>query len=147
MHDLAGRHEIPNGEAIFARLVAVRGVVPVSASHVTVDETPAPWLDGCSQTGEVGRSGWGTDEVAISFHDAASYAVVLRGMDHALEGLGWRRHDVAPGPHQGRVAHWTLDVHEAKPAQAFAFRVGPSERAWYVSASWHPPGPRGQGCA
>ena len=41
MHDLAGRHEIPNGEAIFARLVAVRGVVPVSASHVTVDETPA----------------------------------------------------------------------------------------------------------
>jgi hypothetical protein len=84
--------------------------------------------------------------VPAMFIDTDSRATVIRKIDHALERQGWQRHDSKPSPSAGRLPHWTLDVRSAHVVQAWAFPVGPGTHHWYFSASWNPPGLRGQSC-
>jgi hypothetical protein len=80
------------------------------------------------------------------FFDTSNRVTVIAKIDRALRSQGWQRHDSKPRPSDGRLPHWTLDVKSAHVVQAWAFPVGPGTHHWYFSASWNPPGPRGQGC-
>jgi hypothetical protein len=138
-------HSIANGSQIFAQISMARAAIPANASHVHVSSSAASWIGGCSQIPGA-RSGWTTDYVGMSFRDADSRAVVIEKINHTLQREGWRRHDASPGRHEGRLAHWTLSVRSGHRAQAWAFPQGPTRHLWAFTASWTPPGPRGQGC-
>ena len=138
-------HTIANGAALFQRITAIDTVAPTGSVGVHSTSTAATWIGGCSQI-PGSRAGWTTDTASVMFTDTRSRTVVTSELDAHLRSLGWVRHDASPGPHQGRIAHWTLDVHSGHSAQAWAFPVGPGTSHWYVGASWTPPGPRGEGC-
>lgn len=138
-------HSIKNGAQTYAKVVAVTSVAPREATHVHASSTGASWIAGCSQI-PGSRDGWTSDTASLDFTDTRPRAVVTSELDARLGALGWHRHDQSPGLHQGRIAHWTLDVGSGRPAQAWAFPVGPGTSHWYVGAKWSPPGPRGQGC-
>ena len=138
-------HSIVNGGEIYSRLTAVRAARPRSATAVRESSTAASWILGCPSIAG-SRSGWTSDRVSVSFHDASPAATVIGEINRTLVRQGWRRRDVAPGSHQGKVPHWTLDVHNSGVAQAFAFATPASSQDWNLSAIWNPPGPRGQGC-
>ncbi len=142
---LGFNHSIRNGASIFSEVQDVTTAVPVDATQLAVRATPAPWIGGCSQI-PGSRDGWGTDEVFITFTTPQSRTTTTTLIDRALRRRGWRRHDATTGPGQGRVDHWTLDVHSAHRAQAWAYPLGPDGRHWVLSATWQPPGPVGQGC-
>ena len=138
-------HSIANGSQIFSRVLAIRNAVPSNASDVRTQSSVASWVTGCA--GIPGsRPGWTTDQASVMFIDASSRATVTESIDDALKRQGWQRHDSKPNPSAGRLPHWTLDVTSAHVVQAWAFPVGPGTYHWSFSASWSPPGPRGQGC-
>ncbi|MGC1418866.1 MAG: hypothetical protein WA786_01935 [Acidimicrobiales bacterium] len=139
------QHSIVNGGEIFVKVQAIRSAVPVDATDVRVRSTPASWIGGCPEI-PGSRSGWTSDYVAVEFLDGQTRSEVVRQISHALARAGWLRHDESPGPHRGRLAHWTLNVQSAHLVQAWAFPVGPGGHHWYFSAAWRPPGPMGQGC-
>jgi hypothetical protein len=138
-------HSIANGGEIFAQVTSISRAVPASATNVQVHSSAASWISGCSQI-PGSHDGWTTDNAFVNFTDTRSKSEVLAHIDASLSMLGWKRHDASPGPYQGRIAHWTLDVKGGRLAQAWAFPVGPGTRHWALTASWSPPGPRGQGC-
>jgi hypothetical protein len=82
----------------------------------------------------------------VSFTDSNSRTTIIGLIDSTLEKEGWQRHDSSPGPGQDRIPHWTLDVKSNHLVNAWTFPVGPGTLHWYFSASWNPPGPKGQGC-
>jgi len=138
-------HAIANGGEIYQEVTAVRDAVPIGATNIRVETSSASWIDGCSS--EPGsRSGWTTDRISITFDDRRTRQSVLEALARSLHSQGWRRHDAAPGSHQGKIPHWTLNVKSVHLAQAWAFPVGPGDQHWYLSGSWRPPGPVGQGC-
>ena len=138
-------HSIVNGSQIFAEVSEIRAGVPPNASHVQAQSSGAVWISGCSEI-PGSRDGWTTDQVSVSFTDSDSRTTIIQSIDRALKKGGWRRHDASPGAGSGLIPHWTLDVKLGHLVQAWAFPVGPSTRHWYVSSSWSPPGPYGQGC-
>ena len=142
---LGGGHSITNGDVIYARVTAVQWATPRSATTVQTSENGASWIPGCSSIAS-SRSGWTTDYVGVNFQDSGPAATVIGEINRTLMLEGWRRRDVAPGSHQGKIPHWTLNVHSAGVAQAFAFATPDGSHSWHLSASWSPPGPRGQGC-
>jgi hypothetical protein len=138
-------HSIANGSQIFSRVVAIRDAVPSNASDLQVQSSAASWVSGCTEI-PGSRSGWTTDQASVMFFDASSRAAVTAKIDRVLRSQGWQRHDSKPRPSDGRLPHWTLDVYSAHVVQAWAFPIGPGTHHWYFSASWNPPGPKGQGC-
>jgi hypothetical protein len=84
--------------------------------------------------------------MSISFIDGNSRTSVVDIIARSLTSQGWQRHDSSPGPHGGKLPHWTLDVNSARDAQAWAFPVGPGIHHWEFTAIWRPPGPVGEGC-
>lgn len=138
-------HSIANGSQIFTKVSEIRDAVPSTASNVQVQSSAASWISGCTEI-PGSRDGWTTDRVSVSFTDFRSRASVIGKIDGTLQKEGWQRHDSAPGPGQGRIPHWILDVKSAHLIQAWAFPVGPGTHHWYFTASWRPPGPTGQGC-
>ena len=142
---LGFNHSIRDGSKIFSEVQGVRAAVPYGATQLSTRSTPAPWISGCSQI-PGSRDGWGTDGVFITFTTSHSRAATTTVIDRALSRRGWRRHDATTGPGQGPVAHWTLNVHSAHRAQAWAYPLGPAAGHWVLSARWQPPGPVGQGC-
>ncbi len=142
---LGFNHAIANGGQIDEEVTAIRSAVPTAATNVHVESSSASWISGCSSV-PGSRSGWTTDRISISFNDREPRNLVVGAIARSLTSLGWRRDDESPGPHQGRIAHWTLNVKSDHLAQAWAFPVGPGTSHWYLSGSWRPPGPIGQGC-
>jgi hypothetical protein len=138
-------HSIANGGQIFQDVSSIRNAVPPSATKITVDTASASWINGCSAV-PGSRSGWTTDHVSINFVDSEARNIVVFGINRSLKAMGWQRHDLSPGPHQGKLPHWTLNVKSAHVAQAWAFPVGPGTHHWVFTAGWRPPGPLGQGC-
>ncbi len=139
------QHSIANGSEIFVKVEAIRSAVPEGATKVSVRATSASWIAGCSVIPRA-HGGWTTDYVTVTFRDGQSRTDVVNQISRALVLGGWLRHDESPGRHQGRQAHWTLDVQSAHVVQAWAFPVGPGGHHWFFSAAWNPPGPKGQGC-
>jgi hypothetical protein len=138
-------HSIANGSQIFAQVSSVRAAIPHNASNVNVQSSTASWITGCS--GIPGsRDGWTSDRVSVNFFDLSPRKIVVRQIARSLERMGWQRRDSSPGPGQGAIAHWTLNVRSAHVAQAWAFPVGPGTHHWAFTSSWNPPGPSGQGC-
>jgi hypothetical protein len=142
---LGRNHSITNGAAIFAAVSGVRDVLPKDATHVVAQSASASWIRGCSQIPSA-HSGWTSDEVRISFKDADPHSAVVATVSRGLLRGDWQRHDAAPNRGEGKTPHWTLDVHSAHVAQAWLFRVDRKTNEWYLSASWKPPGPQGDGC-
>jgi len=138
-------HSIANGSEIFSKVVAIRNAVPANATDLRTQSSAASWVSGCAEI-PGSRSGWTTDQVSVMFIDTGPRATVIREIDDTLKRQGWQRHDSKPRPSAGRLPHWTLDVTSAHVVQAWAFPTGPGTHHWYFSASWNPPGPRGQGC-
>ncbi len=138
-------HFVVNGNQIFAKVSEVRSAVPSSAANVQVRSSAAEWIRGCPEI-PGSRDGWTADRVSVSFTESNPPATIVGLIDRTLEKKGWRRHDSSPGHGQGRIAHWTLDVKSGRGVQAWAFHAGPGTSHWYLSASWNPPGPQGQGC-
>jgi hypothetical protein len=138
-------HSIPNGDLIFAEVSSIRAAVPKSAVNIQTASSPASWISGCSQI-PGSRDGWTTDQVSVDFTDTRPKWTVVAALSGALAKKGWRRHDASPGLHQGKIPHWTLNVRTNNLVQAWAFPVGPGTEHWALTASWIPPGPRGQGC-
>ncbi|HEY1734907.1 MAG TPA: hypothetical protein VGG23_10695 [Acidimicrobiales bacterium] len=133
------------GNGIYHRLHDdVVGAIPPDASEVRMGvDTTVRWVGGCSEIAGA-RSGWTTAYVTVQFVDTRqSRAAALGTIAGALERGGWVRHDVSPGPKQGKVPHWVLDVHQGQLASTFAFGT---PNGWFISASWRPPGPVGQPC-
>lgn len=142
---IGSNHSIANGRQIYEEVSAIRGAVPVGATDIHVESTAASWIGGCSII-PGSRSGWTTDQISINFVDSESRNLVVGAIARSLTLQGWQRHDSVPGPHRGKIPHWTLNVRSAHAVQAWAFPVGPGTHRWYFSASWRPPGPIGQGC-
>jgi hypothetical protein len=138
-------HSIANGGQIYEEVSAIRNAVPKSATDIHNESSAASWIGGCSAV-PGSKSGWTTDQISINFDDSETRNLVVSAIARSLKFLGWQRHDSAPGLHRGKIPHWTLDVKSAHFAQAWAFPVGPGTRHWYLSGSWRPPGPVGQGC-
>jgi hypothetical protein len=138
-------HSITNGSEIFAKAMAIRDAVPFNAYDIHVQSSAASWVSGCNEIPGA-RSGWTTDQVSVMFIDRNTRATVIAKIDGVLKSQGWQRHDSKPRPSEGRLPHWTLAVNSAHVIQAWAFPAGPGTHHWYFSASWNPPGPRGQGC-
>ena len=138
-------HSIANGSQIFAQVSGVRTAIPLNASNVNVQSSAASWITGCSEI-PGSRDGWTSDQVSVNFIDLSPRKTVVRQIARSLKRMGWQRHDSLPGPGQGAIAHWTLDVRSAHVAQAWAFPVGAGTHHWYFRSSWKPPGPSGQGC-
>jgi hypothetical protein len=138
-------HSIANGGQIYEEVSAIRSAVPTSATDIHIESSAASWIGGCSAV-PGSKSGWTTDQISIDFDDSETQSLVVGAIARSLKFQGWQRHDSAPGPHRGKLPHWTLDVKSAHFAQAWAFPVGPGTRHWYLSGSWRPPGPIGQGC-
>jgi hypothetical protein len=138
-------HSIADGSQIFSKVVAIRDAVPSNASDLQVQSSAASWVSSCAEI-PGSRAGWTTDQVSVKFIDTSPRATVIAEIDGALKRRSWQRHDAKPRPSEGRLPHWTLDVKSAHVVQAWAFPVGPGTHHWYFSASWNPPGPRGQGC-
>jgi len=138
-------HSIANGDLIFAKVSSIRAVIPTNAINITSQTSRASWISGCSEF-PGSRDGWTTDNVSVEFIDTRPKWTVIAALSKALAKEGWRRHDESPGLHQGKIPHWTLNVKTNNLVQAWAFPVGPGTEHWYLSASWIPPGPRGQGC-
>jgi hypothetical protein len=142
---LGFEHSIANGGEIFGQVSDIRNAVPLGATKMHIQSSEASWIAGCSEV-PGSRSGWTTDQISISFVDSNARRDVVDDIARALTSQGWRRHDSSPGPHRGKLPHWTLDVNSAHDAQAWAFPVGPGTHHWAFTASWRPPGPVGQGC-
>jgi hypothetical protein len=142
---LGHQHNIANGPQILSEVSDIRAAVPANASSVHASSSDASWVSGCSEV-PGSRSGWTTDDVSISFTDLHAKPTVTAQIATALRKLGWQRLDSSPGPHQGRIAHWTLDVKSNHLAQAWAYPFGPGTHHWALTSSWSPPGPKGQGC-
>lgn len=138
-------HSIANGSQIFSRVSGIREAIPFKATNVSVQSSPASWITGCSAI-PGSRDGWTSDRASVSFIDLNSRKTVVEHIAHSLQRMGWQRHDSSPGPGQGAIAHWTLDVWSTHVAQAWAFPVPAGTHHWYLTSSWKPPGPRGQGC-
>jgi hypothetical protein len=138
-------HSIANGGQIFEEVADIRLAVPPGATTIHDHSVQASWISGCSSV-PGSKSGWTSDHVSISFVDASSRSIVVSDIARSLMSMGWRRHDMSPGAHKGRLPHWTLDVKSTHAAQAWAFPVGPGTHHWAFTASWSPPGPLGQGC-
>ncbi len=142
---LSGGHSIANGDVIYARLTAVQWATPRSATTVQTSLNGARWIPGCSSIAN-SRSGWTKDYVSVKLQVSVPAAAVISEIDRTLVLEGWQRRDVVLGSLQGKTPHWTLNVHSAGLAQAFAYATPAGSHSWYLSASWSPPGPRGQGC-
>ena len=138
-------HSIANGSQIFSKVVAIRNAVPSNATELQVQSSAASWVAGCAEI-PGSHSGWTTDQVSVMFIDTGPRTTVIKKIDDALKRQGWQRHDSKPSPSAGRLPHWTLNVMSAHVVQAWAFPVGHGTHHWYFSASWDPPGPKGQGC-
>jgi hypothetical protein len=138
-------HSIANGGQIYEEVSAIGNAVPKSATDIHIESSAASWIGGCSAV-PGSKSGWTTDQISVNFDDSETRNLVVSAIARSLKFLGWQRHDSAPGLHRGKIPHWTLDVKSAHFAQAWAFPVGPGTRHWYLSGSWRPPGPVGQGC-
>jgi hypothetical protein len=136
-------HSIANGGQIYEEVSAIRSALPAAATKVRVESRQAKWISGCTQVSGA-HSGWTKDQISIRFADRQSRALVVGAISRSLTAKGWLRQDASPGPHRGKVAHWTLDVNSTYSAQAWAFPIDPG--TWYLSGSWRPPGPVGQGC-
>ena len=139
------KHSIANGGQIFAHVSAIGSAIPGDATNVITRSSSATWITGCSEI-HGARSGWTTDYVSISFIDHNPRRIVIREIASSLRRMGWQRHDSSPGPRQGAIPHWTFNVRGAHVIQAWAFPVGAGTHHWFVSSSWRPPGPTGQGC-
>lgn len=138
-------HSITNGGKIFAQIMDARTAVPPTATNVVVQTSQATWIAGCSSmTGS--RDGWTSDRVSVEFTDRSPGKTVIRQIDRSLTRMAWQRHDSSPGPYQGTIPHWRLNVKSRHLAQAWAFTEGSNKHQWYFSSSWQPPGPSGQGC-
>jgi hypothetical protein len=138
-------HSIAHGSQIFSKVVAIRNAVPSNATELQVQSSAASWVAGCAEI-PGSHSGWTTDQVSVMFIDTGPRTTVIKKIDDALKRQGWQRHDSKPSPSAGRLPHWTLNVMSAHVVQAWAFPVGHGTHHWYFSASWDPPGPKGQGC-
>jgi hypothetical protein len=138
-------HSIANGGQIFEEVSTIRNAVPLSATKIHYESSEGSWIGGCSEV-PGSRSGWTTDQVSINFVDSQPRSTVVQDIARSLRNMGWHRHDSWPGPHQGKLPHWNLDVKSVHAAQAWAFPVGSGTQHWYFSARWTPPGPIGQGC-
>jgi hypothetical protein len=138
-------HSIANGGQIFQEVSGVRSAVPAGATKIRVESSAASWIGGCSVV-PGSRSGWTTDHVSVDFIDLQPRITVVQNIARSLKTMGWERHDSSAGPHRGKLSHWTLNVKSDHVAQAWAFPVGPGTGHWYLSASWRPDGPVGQGC-
>lgn len=138
-------HSIPNGGVIANEVLGIRGAVPKNASDVHVQASSASWIRGCAQIPGA-HSGWSTDETGITFKDSDPHSVVVGTVSRWLRRAGFARDDSRPNRHEGRTPHWTLDVHSVHLVQAWLFPVVRKTHEWYLSASWRPSGPVGDGC-
>lgn len=134
------------GSRVFRQLQGVRATVPPDALAVRVGtDTRSVWTPACP-TMPAAHAGWSQVRLEVAFTDDAPPGAVDQEIGAALAREGWVRHDVSPGPGQGKVAHWTLDVGDGAPASAFAFAAPAGSNQWSLSAQWQPPGPVGSGC-
>ena len=138
-------HSIANGEAIYLRLSMIRTAAPAGATNVTESTSGARWIAGCSLIAGA-RDGWTSDTVSLGFSVATPSAIVIDQVASVLRREGWRRRDRSPGPGQGLIPHWTLDVGNGPRAHAYLFPTPAGSSSWSLAGSWSPPGPRGQGC-
>jgi hypothetical protein len=138
-------HSIPNGAEIAHEVLGIRGAVPKNALNVHEQSSSASWIRGCSQIPGA-HSGWSTDEAGITFKDTDPHSVVVGSVSRSLRRAGYKRDDSMSNRHEGRTPHWTLDVQSAHLVQVWLFPVVRKTHEWYLSASWRPRGPVGQGC-
>jgi hypothetical protein len=144
---IGGGHGVGDpGGKILGTLEKVKAAVPPGATSVIVGRSvDAQWLPSCAEI-PGSHAGWGNAATTVSFNDTDPPATIVAGIDAALQKAGWQRHDEATGPHQGKIAHWTLALPHEPSASVFAFPTPHGAPHWFISATWQPAGPIDQGC-
>jgi hypothetical protein len=133
------------GNKVLRSLQQIEGAVPPTASHVRVQSFAAQWLPACPEFHNA-NAGWSRVQVNVQFVDGDSRSTLADQMDSVLRRKGWVRMDVAPGPHEGRIAHWTHKEPTGSKGTVFAFPAPADSHSWVLTAEWQPPGPANQGC-
>jgi hypothetical protein len=133
------------GGKVLGTLKRIRLVVPLGASGVNIQSSDAAWLPACAEI-PGSHAGWGDVAVTVRFTDTATSASVIANVDAVLHRGGWIRHDLRTSPSQGLIPHWTLKVPHDSRATAYAYPVPAGSHAWFITASWQPPGPVDEGC-
>jgi hypothetical protein len=121
-------------------LETIRSAVPAGASDASVQTIAATWMDACANDPS-SHAGWVQDRVSVRFTDTAPPGRVKAAIDEALAAQGWVRHDIVIARGQGPTAHWSRPEGGGRRADAFAFPAPPRSSAWFVTATWQPPGP------
>lgn len=124
----------PGGAALSELQAAVKAV-SANSSDIQATAADAAWESQCGDGS--GHAGWDQAWAEATFSSAGSATEIVTDIGHALSRQGWTRNDVANGPGQGSVPHWTKTI-KGIVANVYAYAVPSGSNHWSMTASWQP---------
>ena len=119
--------------------------VPAGSTDIVTQGFDSVWSAACPDNPD-GQAGWSEVRVSTTFTNALPKEQIVSGVNSALVGDGWTRHDESFGPGQGVVAHWTKRLATGTPAEASVYPVPAGTTNWFLTATSKPPGFARAGC-
>jgi hypothetical protein len=134
----------PNGRELKV-MEGIERAVPPGATQVSHRAADSYWGPACPDIPNA-QAGWNNASVYVNFSDLESAPQVTRQVSAVLERQGWIFSPMRITVGQGLVPHWTRSVRGGRPIDAFAYAVPHGSSAWFLTASWQPPGPVDGSC-